>query len=57
MAYFNEEYQTELVVDASPVGLGAMLYQRKNEHFDPKVVAYAYRALTDVERRYSKTER
>ena len=42
---------------ASPVGLGAMLCQRKNEHFNPKIEAYASRALTDIERRYSQTER
>ena len=34
-----------------------MLCQRKNEHLDPKVLAYASRALTDVERCYSQTER
>ena len=57
IAYFNEEYQTELVVYDRPVGLGAMPCQTKNEYCDPKVVAYASPALTSVERLYSKTER
>ena len=39
------------MVDASPTGLGAILTQ------DGKIVSYASKALTDVERRYSQTER
>ena len=51
MAYFDTAKPTMLVVDASPVGLGAMLVQ------DGKVVSYASRSLSDVETRYSQTER
>ena len=51
MAYFNPSKETELWVDASPVGLGAILSQ------DSKIVAYASRALSPVEQRYSQTER
>ena len=47
---------TELIVDASPVGLGAVLAQH-DKHGNSKVVAYASRTLTDVESRYSQTER
>ena len=56
MAYFDPAKDTELIVDASPVGLGAILYQsdRKGERH---TIAYASRALSDVERRYSQTER
>ena len=51
MAYFDPSKETELWVDASPVGLGAILSQ------DNKIVAYASRALSPVEQRYSQTER
>ncbi|CAC5395689.1 unnamed protein product [Mytilus coruscus] len=51
MAYFDPRKATVLIVDASPVGVGALLTQ------DGKVNAYASRALSDVEKRYSQTER
>ena len=51
MTYFDPKKQTEIIVDASPVGLGGLLMQ------DGKVVCYASRALSEVERRYSQTER
>ena len=56
MAYFDPQSATELLVDASPVGLGAMLTQR-NANNVTSVVALASRALTAVEQRYSQTER
>ncbi|KAK3084740.1 hypothetical protein FSP39_018188 [Pinctada imbricata] len=49
--YYNPESEISILVDASPVGLGAIMAQ------DEKVVAYASHALTDVESRYSQTER
>jgi len=55
MAHYNPEAETELRVDASPVGLGAILMQSDGQEVRP--VAYASRTLTDVERRYSQTER
>ena len=51
MAYFNPAKQTEVLVDGSPVGVGAILAQ------EVKIIAYASRALTDVEQRYSQTDR
>jgi len=53
MAYFDPTRDTEVLVDASPVGLGALLVQ------DGKIISYMYasRALSDVECRYSQTER
>ncbi|KAK3720930.1 hypothetical protein QZH41_014537, partial [Actinostola sp. cb2023] len=51
MAYFDPTRDTEVLVDASPVGLGALLVQ------DGKSISYASRALSDVECRYSQTER
>ena len=58
MAYFDKDWETEVIVDASPVGLGAVLCQ-----FNPKnpkerhIVCFASRMLTDVESRYSQCEK
>ena len=51
MPYFDPSQPTELIVDASPVGLGAMLCQKQQP------IAYASRSLSDTESRYSQTER
>ena len=50
-AYFDMHKDIEIVVDASPVGLAALLVQ------EGRVVTYASRALANVETRYSQTER
>ena len=50
-AYFDMHKDIEIVVDASPVLLAALLVQ------EGRVVIYASRALTNVETRYSQTER
>ena len=57
MAYFDKGKATQLVTDASPTGLSAILSQTTLHQDDRKIVAYISRALTDVERRYSQTER
>ena len=57
MRYFNPNAETEVIVDASPHGVGAILTQRDTDEEENHVVAYASRALTDVETRYSQTER
>ena len=51
IAYFDPRKDISLIEDASPVGLGALLKQ------DDKIIAYASKALTDVERRYSQTDK
>jgi hypothetical protein len=51
MTYFDPHKKTQLVVDASLVGLGSVMLQER------KVVAQASKSLTDVEKRYSQTER
>ena len=56
MKYFNPSLETELIVDASPVGLGAILTQVTADG-GMNIVAYASRSLTDCESRYSQTER
>ena len=55
LAYFDVNAITQLVTDASPVGLGAVLIQEQKGN--RRVIAYASRSLSDVERRYSQTEK
>ncbi|KAK3709526.1 hypothetical protein QZH41_006764 [Actinostola sp. cb2023] len=51
LTYFDPKKETVLQVDASTKGLGAALLQ------DDKPVAFASKALTDVETRYANIER
>ena len=44
MSYFDKNKQTFVTVDASPVGI-------------QQIIAYASRALSDTEKRYSRTEK
>ena len=55
LAYFDKEAKTKIIADASPVGLGAVLVQEQGG--EERVVSYASRSLTNVERRYSQTEK
>ena len=55
LAHFVKGAETEIVVDASPVGLGAMLVQKQDGV--KRVISYASRSLSRVERRYSQTEK
>ena len=56
MSYYNQNAETNIIVDGSPFGLGAILNQKHSDgNFKP--VAYASRTLSPVERRYSQTER
>ena len=55
MSYFDPLEHTEVIVDASPVGLGAILTQRGDAGL--RIISYASRALTPVEHRYSQVER
>ena len=56
MYYYNPIAETNIIVDAGPKGLGAILSQKqKNGQFKPK--SYSSRALTDVESQYSQTEK
>ncbi|KAK3749040.1 hypothetical protein QZH41_005695 [Actinostola sp. cb2023] len=56
LAYFDISKSTEIAVDASPVGLGAILTQ-KDENGHSHVIAYGSRSLTKTEQNYSQTER
>ena len=55
LTYFNLAASTQVMVDASPVGLGAVLLKRHDRINRP--IASASRTLSPVERRYSQTEK
>ena len=57
MAYFDKNKETFVIVDASPVGVSGILAQKPRDSENHKVVAYASRTLTNVEQRYSQTEK
>ena len=56
-SYFDPKRETKINVDASPVGLGAILAQMDPSNGAKHVVADASRFLSKVEQRYSQTER
>ena len=56
MAYFDKDLKTQIRVDASNVGLGAILMQVQKDG-QVKPVYYASRTLSSVEKRYSQTEK
>lgn len=56
---FDVNNETLIYTDASPRALGAVLVQKSNldEDRKEKIIACASKTLTDVERRYSQTQR
>ena len=59
MSYFDKKKETFVVVDASPVGVSVILSQKpkSRDTNNQQIIAYASRALTDTEKRYSQTEK
>ena len=55
-SYFDPHKETEISVDASPVGLGAILAQVDPKSSGRHVIAYASRSLRETEQQYSQTE-
>lgn len=55
LGYYSAGDRTQVIADASPVGLGAVLIQFKNDV--PRIIAYASKSLSDCERRYCQTEK
>ena len=53
MAYFTKSKDTYVTVDA----ISVILSQKSKGREDEKIIAYASRALTEVETRYSQTEK
>ena len=56
LSYYNPQAYTEIVTDASPVGLGAVIAQQQSDG-TIRPISYASRSLTPVEQRYSQIER
>ena len=57
LAYYAPGRETELVVDGSQDGLGAILAQRDPMTNKFRPVVYSSRACTEVEKRYSQIEK
>ena len=57
MSHFDTSKETSVLVDASPVGLSAILIQKDPNQNASNITAYASRALSPVEQRYSQTEK
>lgn len=55
LGYFDIDDRIQVIADASPVGLGAILIQI-NSH-GPRIISYASRSLSDVEKRYAQIEK
>lgn len=56
LAYFDLKRRTQLIADASPIALGAVLLQY-DETNTRRVISFASKCLTTVEQRYSQTEK
>lgn len=56
LGYFRYKDETELYVDASPIGLGAVLIQY-NDAKVPRIIGCASKTLSDTERKYPQTQR
>lgn len=55
LGYFDVDDRTQVIADASPVGLGAVLIQMNES--GPRIISYASKSLSDVEKRYAQTEK
>ena len=57
MCYYDPNKEHEIITDAGPAGITAILVQHSKTQEDHQIVAYSSRALNDVERRYSQMEK
>ena len=55
LGYYDADDETQVIADASPVGIGAVLIQKDSR--GPRIIAYGNRTLTALERKYSQTEK
>lgn len=55
LGYYDVDDRTQVIADASPVGLGAVLIQFKAS--DSRIISFANRSLTSPERNYAQTEK
>lgn len=56
LGYYNPSDRIELFVDASPIGLGAVLVQY-NKDDQPRIIACASKVLSSTEQRYPQTQK
>lgn len=56
LGYYDADDRTEVIADASPVGLGAVLVQFDKDN-SPRIICYASKSLSAVERRYAQLEK
>ena len=55
LAYFRGDCNTRIIAGAGPQGLGAVLTQLQDGEW--QAILYTSRNLTEVEQRYSQTEK
>lgn len=55
LGYYDIKNRTQVVADASPFGLGAVLIQFQED--TPRIISYASRSLTSQEMNYAHTEK
>ena len=55
LGYYDTSAPTQVIADASPVGLGVVLVQKQKHEY--RVICYASRSLSDIEQRYSQMEK
>lgn len=56
LGYYDPQDLCIVIADASPTGLGAVLLQQ-DKNGAKRIISFASKALTDVERKYFQTER
>ena len=55
LSCFDKTCHTQVIADASPYGLAAVLVQKQNGQ--NRIIAYASGTLSQIERKYSQTEK
>lgn len=56
LGYYDPKDRCIVIADASPTGLGAVLLQQ-DKYSKTRIIAFASKTLTDLERKYCQTER
>lgn len=56
LGFYNPLDRTQVMADAGPSGLGAVLIQF-NKQGVPRIISYGSKSLSEVERRYAQTEK
>lgn len=56
LGYYDPRDRCTVIADASPTGLGAVLLQH-DKYSNTRIISFASKTLTDLERKYCQTER